>query len=110
MSQVMVVSLEDVETTLLPRRTFHNFRAVDVKDYNFKDIQMSNPLIFTEVSCQSACKCTLCRFSSGKSSTGTEMEILPRPGSINSLTITYTPVWPGFFTEEVRVLLMLTIA
>lgn len=38
------------------------------------------------------------------------MEILPRPDSIYAVTITCTPVWPGFFTEEVRVLLMLNIA
>lgn len=71
---------------------------------------MSDPLIFTEVSCQSTCKCTLCGFSSGKSSTGAEMEVLPKPGSIYAVTITNTLVWPGFVTEEVCVLLMLNIA
>jgi len=71
---------------------------------------MLNPWIFTEVSGQSAFRYTLCRFSSRKSSTGSEMEILPRPSSINAVTITYIPVRPGFFTEKVCVWLMLNIA
>lgn len=66
--------------------------------------------IVTEANCQSACKCTLCRFSSGKSSTGAEFEILPRPGSIYAVTVAYTCVCPGFFAEEAYVLLVLTIA
>lgn len=37
------------------------------------------------------------------------MEVLPKPGSIYAVTITNTPVWPGFITEEVCVLLMLNI-